>query len=188
MTTSTPSDMLRSTTLGDATSTSTHDPRHLRKRVPLPSPCTTTPKFHYKMYHYRRRRPSSVQLPSPWIRQDPCTTTTPTTREQLLPLRARSAPNARVEGITPRRRPWTECMCCMRCSCLHRVRERSLHVPRFHTLTRGNPVVGSTPPSCLTRSRHASFCTGISMGYRSRYVAVASFSDSLPWHPFLPPR
>ena len=70
LTTSTPSDMPRSTTLGDATSTSTDDPGHLRKRVPLPSPCTTTPKFHYKMYHYRRRRPSSVQLPPPLIRQD----------------------------------------------------------------------------------------------------------------------
>ena len=41
--------------LGDATGTSTDDPRDLRKRVPLPSPCTTTPKFHYNMYHYRRR-------------------------------------------------------------------------------------------------------------------------------------
>ncbi|XBJ14665.1 hypothetical protein VPH35_006671 [Triticum aestivum] len=28
------------------------------------------PKFHYKMYHYRRRIPSSVQLSPPLIRQD----------------------------------------------------------------------------------------------------------------------
>ena len=36
----------------------------------------------------------------------------------------------------------------------------------------------------MTRSRHTTFCTGISVSYRNRYVVVASFSDLLPWHPF----
>ena len=29
-----------------------------------------------------------------------------------------------------------------------------------------------------------SFCTGISVSYRNRYVVMASFSDMLPWHHF----
>ncbi|XBI28701.1 hypothetical protein VPH35_052862 [Triticum aestivum] len=29
-----------------------------------------------------------------------------------------------------------------------------------------------------------SFCTGISVSYRNRYVVVASFSDMLSWHHF----
>ena len=32
-----------------------------------------------------------------------------------FPLRTRTVPFARSEGITSRRRLWTECMCCMRC-------------------------------------------------------------------------
>ena len=38
---------------------------------------------------------------------------------------------------------------------------------------------------CMFRtSAHSVFCTGISMSYQNRYVAVASFSDMLPWHHF----
>ena len=61
---------------------------------------------------------------------------------------------------------------------------RCLLGPPRLPLTRGNLVTRITPPSCMTCSRHFSFCTGISMSYRNRYVVVASFSDSLPWHPF----
>ena len=145
----------------------TPNDRRLMDRVQLPSPCTTTSTTVAR------------------------TTTSPTTREQLLPLRTRSAPNARFEGITPRRRPWTECMCCMRCTlCLHRVRNCRVHVsPRCHATILWEPGIRDHPTFYrMSRSRHFSFCTGISMSYRNRYVAVASFSDSLPWHPFLPPR
>ena len=50
-----------------ASSTSTVDPVGVKF---LYETCTTTPKFRYKMYHYRHRRPSSVQLAPPLIRQE----------------------------------------------------------------------------------------------------------------------
>ena len=130
----------------------------------------------------------------PWMRQVPLRTCTTTVAKiaststvavnNYFPRRTRSARNARFEGITPRRRPWTECMCCMRCIVCSVIKS-SLRCPSFAVPpSRGNPEVGITPPSCMTRSRHASFCTGISVSYRNRYVAVASFSDMLPWHHF----
>ena len=66
--------------------------------------------------------------------------------------------------------------------------ESSLRCPSFAVPpSRGNPEAGITPPSCMTRSRHTSFCTGTSMSYRDRNVAVAPF----PFHRrgtfFLPP-
>ena len=86
-----------------------------------------------------------------------------------------------LQRYNPRRPPWTECMCCMRCT-VCTVSELSLvSMP----LTHGNPVVGSTPPSLACCSHpHAFVCTGISVSYRNRYVAVAPFSDMLPWHHF----
>ena len=44
------------------------------------------------------------------------------------------------------------------------------------------PGNGITPSSRLTR--FVIFRTGLSTSYRNRYVAVASFSDMLPWHHF----
>ena len=76
-------------------------------------------------------------------------------------------------------------VCCMRCSCLHRVQERSFHIPRLPCRRpAGTRNSGAPHHPCMTRFRHFSFCTGISMSYRNRYLAVASFSDLLPWHPF----
>ena len=60
--------------------------------------------------------------------------------------------------------------------------------PNCHSFSmlssRGNPESGGTPPSLHDPHPHASFCTSISVSYRNRYVAVASFSDMLPWHHF----
>ena len=118
-----------------------------RERLPPRRPVNV-----YEMYHYRR--PVNV----------------------YFPLRTRSARNARFEGITPRRRPWTECMCCMRCTlCLHRVRVVTCSVllvamPSIH----GNPVTGIAPLA-LARSRHPSFAL---------VSPCATETDMLSWHHF----
>ena len=45
--------------------------------------------------------------------------------------------------------------------------------------------LGSLPISCVFHtSTHFSFASVSQSSYQNRYVAVASFSDSLPWHPF----
>ena len=132
-----------------------------RERLPPRRPVNV-----YEMYHYRR--PVNV----------------------YFPLRTRSARNARFEGITPRRRPWTECMCCMRCTlCLHRARLLHARSSSFAMpMNRGNPVTGITPPSLACSAHpHASFCTGISMSYRDRNVAVAPFLFRRRGTLFVPP-
>src|SRR4051812_16190936 len=43
---------------------------------------------------------------------------------------------------------------------------------------------GSPHHPCMTRSCHTSFAPVSHRVYRTRYVAVASFSDSSLWHPF----
>ena len=74
----------------------------------------------------------------------------------------------------------------MRCSCSNRVRviiarSSSVAMPS----TRGNPVSGITPPSFASHA-HPHFLLHRHLNELSdhRNVAVASFSDSLPWHPF----
>ena len=118
-------------------------------------------------------------------------------RERLLPLRTRSAPNARFKGITPKRPPWTECTLyempvfapCPNCS-LH-VRRKPCH----HYV--GHPESGITPPSLhdtLTSARlllhrylrelpQPICCRGIIFGY----VAVAPFLFRRRGTFFLPP-
>ena len=143
-----------------ASSTSTDDPEHLRKRVPLPSPKT------------RLTEPSSSTT---FV----CTTTF---LDDFEPPR-----NTRFKGITPRRHPWTECKCCMSCSCVHHFRERSLHVPRLpcrRTVGTRNP--GAPHHPCMTRSRPLLLhrylrelpepicCCGIIFGF----VAVAPLSST----------
>ena len=125
-----------------------------RERLPPRRPVNV-----YEMYHYRR--PVNV----------------------YFPLRTRSARNARFEGITPRRRSWTECML-YEMPVLHRVRLSLVSMP----LSRGNPEAGITPPSLACSAHpHASFCTGISMSYRDRNVAVAPFLFRRRGTLFVPP-
>ncbi|XBI70274.1 hypothetical protein VPH35_064796 [Triticum aestivum] len=60
-----------------------------------------------------------------------------------------------------------------------------LHVPHCHAIVLWEPGCRDHPTFYrMSRSRHFSFCTGISMSYRNRNVAVAPFPLSLSWHPF----
>ena len=63
---------------------------------------------------------------------------------------------------------------------LHRVRI----VTRFHAAVPWEPGSRDHPTILHDSLTLTSFCTGISVSYRNRYVAVASFSDMLPWHDF----
>ena len=145
------------------------------------------------MYHYcqknRNRQVQRPQVPRHWWHEhlwnvyeyDPWTTTS---LDDFEPPQ-----NTSFKGITAENdRPWTNaCVVWVACVCtVPDLFVACCHSFPCHRLV-GHPVTGITPPSCMARSRHASFCTGISMSYRNRYVAVASFSDSLPWHPFLAP-
>ena len=126
------------------------------KRVPLP---TTLDIYETNVYNYRRR----VQRLS--LRRVRLLATT--TRERLPPLRpvndyflyeTRSALNARFEGITAENdRRGTNALLyemlmfapCPNCHCKFLL----VSMPQ----SRGNPVAGSTPPSCMTRSRSLPF-------------------------------
>ena len=89
------------------------------RQVPLPSTpwvSSSSPNvyhdFHYVVYDYFPRRPVNVYEMYHYRR--------PVNVYEMyhyrrpvnvyFPLRTRSARNARFEGITPRRCPWTECM------------------------------------------------------------------------------
>ena len=111
-----------------------------------------------------------------------------TTHERLLPSTILNrSENARYEGIPSRMTArgrmhmlhemlaFATCLTCF------------LHVPVAMASTHGNPVARITPPSCMTRSRHASFlhrylhelpepicCRGIIFGF----VAVAPLSST----------
>ena len=141
-------------------------------------PCNETVKFDFRRvdnyfpYHCR-------------VPLRPTTTVNDYTASNSNPV-----DNARFEGITPRRRSWTECMCCMRCTlCLHRARLLHARSSSFAMpMNRGNPVTGITPPSLACSSHpHASFCAGISMSCRNRDVAVAPFLFRRRGTIFIPP-
>ena len=63
--------------------------------------------------------------------------------------------------------------------------ELSLQVPpRFQATIPWEPGSREHPTILHDSLTLTSFCTGISVSYRNRYVVVASFSDMLPWHHF----
>ena len=105
--------------------------------------CTTTAVDMYHYFHYDH--PENVYFPY--------------TASNLNP-----SDSTRIKGITSRRPSWTNVACCMSCTlCLHRARVVTCSVLLLCRQFVGNPVTGITPPSCTTRSRHTSFCTGISI-------------------------
>ena len=120
-----------------------------------------------------------------------CNTTSTTSRECLLPLHCTEHPprKARFKVITPRRRSWNECMCCMRCT-VCTVSELSLARSLFPCHRHvGHPVIGITPPSfCMTHSfAHfslASVGTDMLSWHHFRICCRGTIFVSPPWHLF----
>ena len=90
------------------------------------------------------------------------------------------------KGITPRRLPVNECMCCMRCMFGCCMLPRMLVVfPRLAlSSTRGNPISGSTPSSCMTHSHPLPFAPVSLWATGSSECCRGIIYVSLPWHPF----
>ena len=117
-----------------------HDdpPRSRERLLPLPPPpCTTT---------------SSTDAVYNYFHDDPGTTTSFIEPE---PLRTRFALNACFEGINP------EATARERMHVLYEMHHMFAPCPNCHSFamppSRGNPEAGSTPPSCMTRSRSLPF-------------------------------
>ena len=105
----------------------------------------------------------------------------------LLPSLNAFCPECTLRRYNLETMPVDKCMCCMRCTLVCSVPELSLHVPPRSPCCRlvGTRNPESLPISCVFHtSAHFSFASVSQSSYRNRYVAVASFSDSLPWHPF----
>ena len=135
----------------------------------------------------------------PWMRQVPLRTCT-TTVAKIASTSTVAVNNYFPQRLEPLRK-----------RTLRRYNPETPSVDRMHVLYEMHPMFAPCPfASCTFLVRHAdepwepgsrehptiwhdsltltSFCTGISVSYRNRYVVVASFSDSSPWHPFFPPR
>ena len=164
-----------------------HDDRVQLRLGPRPASTSTT-EYTYttnaNVFHYRRRRPvNNYRRRNDYFLFGK--------REPLLPLRpARTTTSATStttsnpsendgsEGITPWMTRVHACLCCMKCfPCVLRARFVRLSCSSVASSpTRGNPVTGSPHLSSrLTRSRHLSFCTGLSTSYRNRDVALHHF-------------
>ena len=140
---------------------------HVPLRPSSTTICTTTVAM-YDYFHYRRENKNFHYI----------------ARTSTSLYETRSAPNARFEGITNETITLDRMLCCMRCSRLHHIRERSLHAPRFpchrHVGTRlpGSPTIFCTFRKSTLLHRYLSELSD------HRNGAVAPFSLSLTWHPF----
>ena len=80
----------------------------------------------------------------------------------------------------------------MRCPCMYEMYDMFAPCPFVscmfllvcHAIDPWGPGSRDHPTILHDSLTLTSFCIGISMSYRNRYVAVASFSDMLPWHHF----
>ena len=118
----------------------------------------------YLYFHYRREK-RLLPLPSNPIRSE----------------------KARFEGIAPRRRPWTECMCCMRCTlCLDRVRIVPCTFAVSHATDMWDTRYPGSLPVTLARFAHPHLflCTSISIELPEPGCCRGTISVSPPWHPF----